>query len=51
MNLLQKHFYLEGRIEEAAALKIIEEGSKLLKSEENLIKIEDPVTSIHINCS
>lgn len=44
IELLKEHFVLEGRLEEDAALAIINQGSDVLRQEETMLYIEAPVT-------
>ena len=41
---LKNHFYREGRVSEEQALYILEEGTKLLRAEANLLHVDAPVT-------
>ena len=44
LQFLKQHFYREGRLTEEQALFIIEEGTKVLKSESNLLEMDAPIT-------
>ncbi len=44
LDRLREHLLAEGRLEEDAALMIIERGEALLRAENNLIDLEAPIT-------
>lgn len=48
VDILKQHFVSEGRIEDECALKIINDGTALLRAEKTMLDIEAPVTG---NCT
>ncbi|KAL3422898.1 calcineurin-like phosphoesterase [Phlyctema vagabunda] len=44
LQFLKQHFYREGRLTEEQALYILEEGTKVLKKEPNLLEMDAPIT-------
>lgn len=44
IQFLKQHFYREGRLTEEQALWIIEEGTKVLRKEPNLLEMDAPIT-------
>jgi serine/threonine-protein phosphatase 2B catalytic subunit len=46
---LKNHFYREGRVTEDQALWILEQGTELLKKEQNVLQVDAPITGQYLS--
>jgi len=44
IDVLKAHFILEGRVEDAVAMKILKDGSAILRKESTVVDIDAPIT-------
>lgn len=48
VNFLREHLFREGRVTEGQALYLLEEATKLLRNEQNMLEVQGPITGEYV---